>query len=300
MNELNSTVDTDSTEQQQQPATHYRPWVGIVMSVLISGAAQFLAGKRARGLYWFVFLLCIGFAQELFESAPIIIPSALEWTLGGLSLALWLFMLYDSYRPTPRMRVGGWAVFVFIFLALSATQLPVSQCMVRAFQVPTRTMEPTLQGCAMRPDGTVDHATGDHVYVQRFAYWFSQPRRGDIVLFRTRGLEGTRGDFYCKRIVGLPGEKISIKAGKLYVNGALVSDPPVFKRLQYVHTGTFSQKYLAKETDEFVVPAGHYFVLGDNSANSQDSRFWGPVPQANLFGKVTKIFWPPKRAGIPE
>lgn len=144
------------------------------------------------------------------------------------------------------------------------------------------------------------HGTGDHVWVQRFAYWFSKPGRGDIVMFRTRGLEGTYGDFYCKRIVGLPGEKISIKAGKLCVNGALVSDPRIFKRLQYVHTETFSQKYLAKETDEFVVPAGHYFVLGDNFAHSADSRHFGPVPEANLFGKVTKIFEPPARAGIPE
>ena len=300
MNDPGDTVNTDPIEQQDQPATHYRPWVGVVASILISGAGQYLAGKKTRGLCWFALAQCCVFAQELLESAPIVIPSALEWTLGGLSVAACLFMLYDSYRPIPRMRVRGWVVLVLITSVLMITEVFVLRCLVRPFKMPTRTMEPTLRGQLRRPDGTVARDTGDHVWVQRFAYWFSKPGRGDIVVFKTRGLAGTYGDLYCKRVVGLPGERLSIKAGKLYVNGAPVSDPPIFKRLQYVQPASLASTYLAKETDEFVVPAGHYFVLGDNSAHSQDSRYYGPVPEANLVGKVTKIFWPAERAGIPE
>ena len=300
MNDPDNTVNTDPIEQQDQPAPHYRPWVGVVASILIAGAGQFLAGKKIRGLCWFALSLCLGFAHELLESAPIVIPSALEWTLGGLSLAIWLFMLYDSYRPIPRMRVRGWVALVLIAVVLTFMEMFVFWCFVRPFKIPTRTMEPTLRGNLRRPDGTVEREIGDHVWVQQFAYWFSKPGRGDIVVFRTQGLAGTRGDFYCKRVVGLPGERISIKAGKLYVNGTPVSDPPVFKRLQYVQPASLAPKFLAKETEEFVVPAGHYFFLGDNSAHSQDSRYYGPVPEANLVGKVTKIFWPAERAGIPE
>lgn len=300
MNDSDNTVNADPIEQQDQPAPHYRPWVGVVASILIAGAGQYLAGKKTRGLCWFALYLCLGFAHALVETVPTMFSSALAWTEEGLYWAIGLFMLYDSYRPIPRMRVRGWVVLVLISIVLTITEMFVFWCFVRPFKIPTRTMEPTLRGQLRRPDGTVARETGDHVWVQRFAYWFNKPGRGDIVVFRTRGLEGTRGDFYCKRVVGLPGERLSIKAGKLYVNGAPVSDPPVFKRLQYVQPASLAPKYLVKETEEFVVLADHYFVLGDNSAHSQDSRYYGPVPEANLVGKVTKIFSPPARAGIPE
>ena len=298
MNDAKKAMAADEIERQVQQVTHYRPWVGVIASVLLPGAGQYLAGEKRRGLCWCVFFAFLEFAGGLLESAPVVIPSALEWTKFGLCLAIWLFMLRDACRPIPRMLTRGWSALVLMAVALFVAEMLLILCFVRPFKIPTRTMEPTLRGHVRRPDGTVERETGDHVLVQRFGYWFSKPRRGDIVVFRTRGLKGTRGDFYCKRVVGLPGEKISIKAGKLVVNGSPVSEPPIFKRIQYVHPT--EAKYLKTENDEFVVPGGHYFVLGDNSENSADSRYWGAMPEANIYGKVTKIFRPPERVGVPE
>ena len=133
---------------------------------------------------------------------------------------------------------------------------------------------------------------------QRFVYWFSEPKRGDIVVFRTRGIEGTRGDFYAMRVVGLPGERINVQEGRLWVNGQPVLEPKIFKELSYVHL--HGARHLTDSNDIYQVPAGHYFVLGDNSEHSADSRYWGPVPRANIYAKVTKIYLPQEREGVPE
>jgi len=301
MREDGQEMTADEITDQVQRTTHHRPWVGLVLSVLISGAGQYLAGKKLRGLCWFAFFAFSTFIRILIESAPIVISPAFEWTTDGVWFVLWLLMLSDAYRPIPRLRARRWFIVALMTIALPATEVLLIKCFVRPFKIPTRTMEPTLRGHLRRPDGTVERETGDHVLVQRFAYWFSKPRRGDIVVFKTEGLKRTRGDFYVKRVVGLPGERISIKAGELFVNGSPVKEPPILTRIQYVHAPQYDAEFLLKdENEEFVVPERHYFVLGDNSGNSADSRYWGPVPEANIVGKVTKICWPPEREGVPE
>ena len=301
MREDRREMTVDAITDRFQRMTHHRPWVGIVLSVLISGAGQYLAGNKLRGLCWFALFAFSTFVEILIESAPVVISPAFEWTAGGVWFVLWLLMLRDAYRPIPRLRARWWFIVVFMTVALPATGVLLITRFVRPFEMPTHSMEPTLRGNLRRPDGTVERETGDHVLVQRFAYWFSKPRRGDIMVFRTTGLKGTRGDFYIKRVVGLPSERISIKTGKLFVNGSPVNEPPILTRIQYVHAPQFDAEFLLKnEDEEFVVPENHYFVLGDNSAHSADSRYFGPVPEANIVGKVTKIYRPPDRVGVPE
>lgn len=123
----------------------------------------------------------------------------------------------------------------------------------------------------------------------------TKPRRGDIVVFKTDGIATLPpATFYVKRVAGEPGEHLTISNGNLYVNGKHITLSNVVGQISYQlppHAETFSPK-----TDVHV-PSGHYYVLGDNSTNSFDSRFWGAVPEANIKGRVAFCYWPPKRAG---
>ena len=161
---------------------------------------------------------------------------------------------------------------------------------------------------------------GDHIFVDRFSWNFSEPERGDITVFITDGLstEGGRdlnGRYYIKRLVGLPGDELKIKDGKLYLRkpgeeefSVVDADiDPAFKRLYSGNFGydgyTHPEKaqYLLNGEDVFKVPEGHYFMLGDNSSHSLDSRYWGTVPRRNLVGQAALVWWPfSKRWGLAD
>ena len=141
---------------------------------------------------------------------------------------------------------------------------------VEAFYIPSQSMVPTLR-------------VGDRVLVNKFIYRFSEPQRGDIVVFRS--VEGG-GEDLIKRVVGVPGDEISVRGGTLYVNGERQREPYVNKK--FPDRSTFART---------TVPQGHYFMMGDNRANSRDSRFFGPVPKKNIEGEAFLRFWPPDRIG---
>ncbi|MBW4623505.1 MAG: signal peptidase I [Cyanosarcina radialis HA8281-LM2] len=126
----------------------------------------------------------------------------------------------------------------------------------------------------------------DRVIVDKLIYDSTAPQRGDIIVFNpTKTLEQQNyRDAFIKRIVGLPGEKVEIKGGKVYI-----SDRPLIEN--YI-----AQAPLYNWGPE-TVPANSYFVLGDNRNNSFDSHQWGFVPQDKIIGKATEIFYPFDRAG---
>jgi signal peptidase I len=168
--------------------------------------------------------------------------------------------------------------------------------------------------------------TGDHLFVDRLTYNFRKPERGEIVVFATQGIDrlppSEQGTFYIKRLVGLGGETLSLKqdgevlnvprlgtvpVGNLVVNGQPVSastphfanlyafaDPQPgqewnYKDNQYYGHGML--KALAPGND-FQVETNHYFVMGDNTMNSSDSRYWGDFPQEKVIGKSFFVYWP--------
>lgn len=162
---------------------------------------------------------------------------------------------------------------------------------LKTFYIPSGSMETTL-------------LEGDHLFVNRFIYgpesWLGStgllPRRGiergDIVIFRS--VEDPRQDLV-KRCIGLPGDKIEVVAKQLYINDqrvedsayALHRDPTVYPnhpmlRRDYRYRDNFGPT---------VVPAEHYFCMGDNRDNSNDSRFWGTVPAAQVKGRAVMIYW---------
>ena len=94
---------------------------------------------------------------------------------------------------------------------------------------------------------------------------------------------------FIKRVVGLPGETLEIdEKGRIHINGELLTEPESITKRSYIA----ERKYGVGKIE---IPLGHYYVLGDNTANSKDSRFWGFVPKENLIGKAMFVYWPPKR-----
>jgi len=142
---------------------------------------------------------------------------------------------------------------------------------------------------------------GDLILVNKFIYGakipftnfnlpaIRQPKRGDVIVFIFP--QNPKKDFI-KRLVAVENDTIEIKSGTVYIDGKPLSDN-VFTQRYYYNRGEF-----AKEKQAVRLPEGAVFVLGDNSASSQDSRYWGFVPRKNILGKALVIYWPPHRIRI--
>jgi len=147
--------------------------------------------------------------------------------------------------------------------------------------------------------GAID--TGDQVFVDKFTYNFVKPHRGDVFVFRTNHIPGIREDpeagapFYIKRLAGLPGDTLRIDPPFLYVNGKK-AEGYGFERVMSAkppYRGYAPCKeYLGRPDQKYTVPEDGYFAMGDNSYNSFDSRYWGPVPDVNLVGRGLLVYWP--------
>lgn len=152
--------------------------------------------------------------------------------------------------------------------------------------------------------GYVDN--GDFLLVNKMAYHFSKPERSDVFVWRTTGIEliertiepGMGSQHYIKRIGGIPGDELRIAPPNLYVDGALAPGKMFAKVMSEkdgyrgYSNGNAMFNYLTSPEDTFQVPVRSYFALGDNSYNSSDSRFFGPVPDKNVAGKAFVVFWP--------
>jgi signal peptidase I len=172
--------------------------------------------------------------------------------------------------------------------------LALKMWVVNPYRIPSSSMEPTLHcakpglGCEA-PGGFFDGS--DRVLANRFIYRFRNPKRGEIIVFRTppaaARLCGAGGTFV-KRLIGLPGEVVSERDGFVSINGAQLQEPYIKPdRRDHEPPRTWTR-----------IPKGQYFFMGDNRAASCDSRVWGPVPRGNLIGEVFFVYWPPTRIGF--
>ncbi|HEY0369723.1 MAG TPA: signal peptidase I [Chthoniobacterales bacterium] len=147
--------------------------------------------------------------------------------------------------------------------------------------------------------GAVD--TGDQVFVDKFSYNFVKPHRGDVFVFRTDNIPMIQADpetgapYYIKRLAGVPGDELRIDPPTLYVNGE-VAKGAGFQRVIAAQNGyrgyAPGREHMSDASKTFEVPSGRYFAMGDNSYNSFDSRYWGPVPEENLVGRGLFVYWP--------
>lgn len=173
----------------------------------------------------------------------------------------------EKRSDTPGKRLTRSVIEFVVILAVSFGLVfgVVRPYIVEAFYIPSESMVPTL-------------LVNDRVLVNKFIYRFTEPQRGDILVFKS--VEGPDQDLI-KRVMGVPGDEIRVQSGRVFINGEPQDEPYVNKRMP-------DTSFFGPET----VPEGYVFMMGDNRANSQDSRFFGPVPYENVQGEAFLLFWP--------
>lgn len=150
-----------------------------------------------------------------------------------------------------------------VFLAIG-----IRSFVAEARYIPSGSMEPTLQ-------------INDRLIIDKISYNFRQPQRGDIVVFSpTEALKQQNfKDAFIKRVIGLPGETVEVKGGRVYVNDQALREQYIEEEPEYSY-------------GPVTVPEDNYLVLGDNRNNSYDSHYWGFVPRENIIGRAIVRFWP--------
>ena len=181
------------------------------------------------------------------------------------------------------MKEWGEPIIVAVLLALF-----IRAFFIQAFKIPTGSMKPTL-------------TEGDKIMVNKLLfgpkvpfidYRFPSLRkrvRGYIVVF----IYPIDGRDFIKRLVAVGGETVEISDGKILINGEPIEGPPEMLKIYYYNRGPYGG-----DGHPVKVPEDSYFVLGDNSGSSQDSRYWGFVPKENVIGRAMFIWWPPWRIQV--
>jgi len=176
-------------------------------------------------------------------------------------------------KETLKKETKEWLHSIAVALVLT---LIIRTFVIQAFKIPSGSMRPTLM-------------EGDKLFVNKYMYRFEPPKRGDIVVFKYPN--DPKKDFI-KRLAGFGGETVEIRDGKIYVDDKVLDDPASFGMFYYYNHDPYGAPGEGTQ-----IPADSYYVLGDNSANSTDSRFWGFVPKKNVLGKAVFRWWPPRRIG---
>jgi len=206
-------------------------------------------------------------------------------------------------------------------------RLSVSTMPNKGYEVPTDAFRQAANGLPYLPNGLTHGShvrageliwcgtvkSGDFLFVNRWIWNFRHPKRGDVMIFATAGLNGVQqGTHYIKRMVGLPGEEITMDPPRLVVNGKAVPEegrigqisrqekfsPEAFPYAGFNFSGAADPRFnvpgrtLAKAGDVVKLGADEYYACGDNSPASFDSRWWGPVPGKLLRGRAGAVFWP--------
>jgi signal peptidase I len=151
---------------------------------------------------------------------------------------------------------------------------------------------------------------GDHIFVDKVSWNFRKPNRGEIMVFTTTGIKKLEANFardrkgkiisthYIKRMCGVPGDKLSINPPKLFIEGKEVMEPDTIRREIEQRPGYAGYQlapgglYLTSVEDTVQLKEKEYWAMGDNTRNSRDSRYWGPVPAKNLVGPAALVYWP--------
>lgn len=284
-----------------------KPWIAVVLSLICTGLGHIYSGRIVKGLL--LFLATLLFLPVAIGSA-LAKPSTAMWAIllcsYGTVLVLWIYAIIDSYIAARRVK-GAYApkdynrgVVYFLFMLVGITNPFVTAAVVRmqvleAFYVPAASMVPNV-------------LKGDYILVNKMAFRYTLPERGDVVVFRS---PPNRRQAYIKRVIGLPGDSVAVRGGEVFVNGKRLGrekgPDTAFSAIRNCPEGDLcyetnaGKTYAildgkgASENDDYeakTVPAGNCFVLGDNRDKSLDSRSFGYVPLGDIFGRVQYIYFP--------
>jgi len=234
--------------------------------------------------------------------------------LTALTLVTGMIVAVDKFVLRRGEDDGGGSALQAILVEYSRSFFPVllfvlviRSFVFEPFRIPSGSMMPTL-------------LQGDFIFVKKFSYGLrlpvtetrivetGAPERGDVVVFR---LPSDPSINYIKRVVGLPGDKVSYERHRLVINGELVDleqhtdatahDPRYVEQLgEREHDILVTQAANVMRDGEFLVPAGHYFMMGDNRDNSRDSRFLGAIPETHLVGEAVRIWMHMDGLSVPR
>lgn len=265
------------TTNQRQPAIKARrAWQAGLLNLFGSGLGHLYCGQPLRALG--VLLVSCLFPALLMLS-PVQLSTLSAILVGGLLFVLWVII--DAVRWAQRTGSGyqlqwynRWYFYLLWFLVVGFIggfiKEQVRTHHVQAFKIPSGAMLPTLQ-------------IGDYILVDKGTYKTHEPLRGDVVVFPyPKDPQKT----FIKRIVGLPGETISIQKKQVFINETALKEP-------YIHFSDTSGKQLPRRDmlDPVTIPTNGYFMLGDNRDQSHDSRFWGPVARSEILGQAKVVYF---------
>jgi signal peptidase I len=168
---------------------------------------------------------------------------------------------------------------VVVIAAIAATLLRIF--VVQPYYIPSESMEPTLHGCT--------GCTDDHILVDKISYRAGSVHQLDVVVFHRPANAHTTEKVLVKRVIGLPGDTVQLRNGRVYVNGLLLDESYVDKNCGSRPTQPLNG------TTSWKVPGDDVFVMGDNRCDSYDSRAFGPIPESLIIGRAFAIIWPLNR-----
>lgn len=258
-----------------------RPWLAALLSLLLGGpVGQIYAGCFRRAIVlWCVTALLLPTFAFVTLSRPLgrHVTLLLVLLMVGVPfyLAIDALLLARHHRNTPLKQYQRWWVYLLAFFVFFATNQAVARLaksfIAEAFNVPGRSMSPTIQ-----------HE--DRILVDKLWSDAGQLQRNDVVVFYSDGPGST---LYVMRVIGLPDDEIEIRNERVFVNGVEWDDDhAVFDGPLPEHIGIDMANH-----GPVIVPYDCCFLLGDNRRSSRDSRFLGPIPLSDIYGKARFIYW---------
>jgi len=290
----------------QKPRTYPR-WVGVILCLLLPGSAHFLSGQKLLGIGLGLGCYVLNLGLLILPTAPSI-PAL--WaviatcTLLVFAILYYIALLIFSYRPVYRLGCFGWLLFFCFLVLLSFLPFREHRNYREMFSMQGISMAPTLIDSSLTEEEIIPTGWTDRIVVNKWIYRTCEPQRGDLVVFQTDKINKNKEGLptvtvVVNRLVGLPGETVDIDPPYVLINGKRLTEPAIFDTIsskQEGYSGYFQPETLGGPASlPITLGPEEYFLLGDNSPRSYDSRYWGPVQREKIRGKAIRIYWPPSR-----